>query len=77
MARKRTAGGRRRKRGQELGDNKPARPEESDAGEKPSLRHARQWWRRLGRVAERICFCSKFSLHGRMRGALKGRCSQP
>lgn len=31
MARKRTAGRRRRKRGQELEDNKPARPEESDA----------------------------------------------
>lgn len=59
MARKRTAGGKRRKRGQEAEDNKATRPEESDAGERPSLQHVRRWWRRLGRAAERICVYRK------------------
>lgn len=64
MAPKRTADGRRRKRGQKTEDNKVARHEESVAGERPSLQHARQWWLRLVRAAERICACGKVSTAG-------------
>lgn len=68
MARKRCAGGRRRGRGREAEDNKAARHEESEAGERLSLRQCKAMVAEA-RAGDGADLRLQLGFHGRMRGA--------